>query len=280
MGVWRNDRQSIDDEPLRPRRAVAIGLYLCDRRADHERGERAGAFGARIADAHHLAAPQDGRAFAQAFHFIELVGNVEQGAALGLQLVERDEQRLDLSRRQHGRWFVQHDKSRVLQQTAGDLDALSFSRRKGPDLAIRLERQAIAARKSQHLFAQVRQVARFGQRERDVLRHGQVVEQREMLKHHAYAARARVVGVGEQHGFAVDGNRALGGFEQAIEHLDQRRLARAVLANEGVRLMRVNIEIDVIVGDEIAKALDDAPHRNERGLARRLFRPRRAVVVQ
>ena len=101
-----------------------------------------------------------------------------------------------------------------------------------------------------------------------------------MLKHHAYAARARGVGVGEQHGFAVDGNRALGGFEQAIEHLDQRRLARAVLANEGVRLMRVNIEIDVIVGDEIAKALDDAPHRNERGLARRLFRPRRAVVVQ
>src|SRR3546814_6712714 len=71
-----------------------------------------------------------------------------------------------------------------------------------------------------------------GGEEFEVLAHGQVAEQRELLRHVADAA-AQLLGLcGDAQAQHLD--LAFGGREQAAEHADGGRLARAVRAEEAV----------------------------------------------
>ena len=62
---------------------------------------------------------------------------------------------------------------------------------------------------------------------------------------------------------AVYQHIAGGGLEQAVELVHQRRLARAVLAQNRVDLAFVDGEVDPVVGDKIAEFLDDVAHFND-----------------
>ena len=100
--------------------------------------------------------------------------------------------------------------------------------------------------------------------EDDVLPHGQVVGEHEVLEHHADAG---VDGVGWRAGMmfaAVDVDRALIGAVGAIEGLHQRRLAGAVLADDGVDLPGCAREVDAVVGDHAREALDDVAQLDRR----------------
>ena len=55
----------------------------------------------------------------------------------------------------------------------------------------------------------------------------------------------------------------------AGEHVHQRGLARAVLAEDGVNLARPEVERDVVVGENRSEALGDAAHLDERRRERR-----------
>ena len=106
----------------------------------------------------------------------------------------------------------------------------------------------------------------LGQRQRDVLGDGQRLEQREMLEHHADAEPARRGGVGDRDRLALPADLAGGRLQRAVEDLDQRRLAGAVLAEERVDLAGLDGEVDVVVGAERGEVLGDAD-RLERRLA-------------
>ena len=56
---------------------------------------------------------------------------------------------------------------------------------------------------------------------------------------------------------AVDDDRALVGPVRAVEGLHQRRLAGAVLADDGVDRAGADREVDAVVGDDAGEALDD-----------------------
>ncbi len=88
--------------------------------------------------------------------------------------------------------------------------------------------------------------------ERDVLAHGQVVVQREALAHVADAA-PHVLGLG-QHVEAGDARLPRGRGEQPDQHLDRRRLPRAVGAEEAEHLAGANVERDRVHGGEAAEA--------------------------
>jgi hypothetical protein len=49
----------------------------------------------------------------------------------------------------------------------------------------------------------------------------------------------------------------------AHQDVHQRRLAGAVLADEGVNLAREDIEVDAVEGEHAGECLDDATHRND-----------------
>ena len=138
-----------------------------------------------------LAAAQNRRGVAERPDLVELVADVEDRAALGGEPAQRREQLLGLLRREHRGRLVHDQQLRRLQQAAHDLDALPLADRQRPDIA-RWDR---AAGRSARLTSRTR-VASSRHRpgrveaERDVLRHGHRLEQREMLEHHADAERA------------------------------------------------------------------------------------------
>ena len=76
-------------------------------------------------------------------------------------------------------------------------------------------------------------------------------------------------------GLAVDEDLALVGLQQPVEHVHQRRLAGAVLAEQRVDLTGLDDEVDVVVGHEAAEALRDAGQlqAHERPLRGRGGRP-------
>ena len=110
--------------------------------------------------------------------------------------------------------------------------------------------------------------------EHDVLPDREVVGEQEVLEDHADAGRDRVGRRAEVLFDAVDDDRALVGPVGAVERLHQRRLARAVLADDGVDRAGANREVDAVVGHDAREALDDVPQLDGGALGRRRRRPR------
>ena len=85
----------------------------------------------------------------------------------------------------------------------------------------------------------------FGGAEPHVLRHREIGEQRGLLEDDGKPGLPDHVGVSAVHRLAVDLDRAAVGPDRAGRHADQRRLARAVLADEPVDLAPANRQADI-----------------------------------
>ena len=59
------------------------------------------------------------------------------------------------------------------------------------------------------------------------------------------------------HLLAVDTDRAGIGLVEPEDHVHQRRLARAVLAEQAVHLASAQVEVDPVVGEQAGEALGD-----------------------
>ena len=81
-----------------------------------------------------------------------------------------------------------------------------------------------------------------------------------MLVDHADAVPDGVLRVADGRFRAVDQDLSLVGMVQAVEHLHQRRLARAILPQQSVDLAGFDIEVDFVGRQDAGKALDDADH--------------------
>ena len=74
------------------------------------------------------------------------------------------------------------------------------------------------------------------------------------------------VGLRDVDRFAVESDLALVGPVEAVEDLHQRALAGTVLAQQGVHLTGAHLEVDTVAGHHAWEPLDDAAHREHRGL--------------
>lgn len=81
-----------------------------------------------------------------------------------------------------------------------------------------------------------------------------------MLVHHLDAASYRIRGPGDADRRAVDKDLALIRHGKAVEDVHESGLAGAVLAQQGVDLAPLQVEIDVIVGDHPGIPFGDATH--------------------
>ena len=79
-----------------------------------------------------------------------------------------------------------------------------------------------------------------------------------MLEHHADAEAARGGGIGDGDGLAAPQDFARGRLERAVKDLDERRLARAVFAEERMDFAGAYGEVDIVVGAEGREILGDA----------------------
>ena len=230
--------------------------------ADHHAREALGALLLRVGGGDQLAAAQDRGAARERQHFGQPVRDVEDRDALGRKPPQRDEEEVRLLRRQHRRRLVHDDEPRLLQQAAHDLDPLPLADGKVGDAGVGIERQAVFARHLADRLGKLAAAARR-QRQRDVLGDGQRLEQRKVLEHHADAEPARLRRVGDRHRLAFPEDAALVRRKRAVEHLHQRRLAGAVLAEQRVDLAVADIEADVVAGRERAEALGQPLRREQ-----------------
>ena len=130
--------------------------------------------------------------------------------------------------------------------------------------AVGIEVEAVLGRLPADPLDDVSQLHRAGQAEPDVLRDGERVEQREVLEHHRDAERARVVRAADRGRRAVPEEVAGVRRGRAVDDLHERRLARAVLAEDRVDLSGRDRERDVVVRNDVPVALRDVPELEAR----------------
>ena len=200
--------------------------------------------GSVVAD--HLAVAHDGRGVAHALHLFEAMRDVEDRLSLGAQPFQRLEQLVGFLRRQNRSGLVEDDEFRLLQQAADDLDALALADRQVADQRIGVERQPVAVGERLGLCGDGGNRRLVVERQRDVFRGRQRLEQREVLEHHADAKLLGRTRAADPDRRAVPAYFAGIGLKRAEQHLHQRRLAGAVFAEQRVDLALADRQVDVV----------------------------------
>ncbi len=151
-----------------------------------------------------------------------------------------------------------------MHQRPDDFDALTLTYRQLPDLASWIERKAINI--GHFLKTRGHVLERFlaVETQRHVFGDGEIVEQREMLEHHADAERAGIARRGDVHELAANANFAVIGGVVAVEDFCERALPGAILAEERHHLAGPHVEMSDVVDEQAAEPLDDPVSLDER----------------
>ena len=178
----------------------------------------------------------------------------------GGELAQRREQLVDLVGNEHGGRLVEDEDLGAAVEHLEDLDTLLLADAEVGHELVGVDLQPVAAAEGADPAA--RRVAGEDRPARlatedDVLPHREVVGEHEVLEDHADAVADRGRRGAEVLHLAVDEDRALVGLMGAVQRLHQRRLAGAVLADDGVDRAAADLEVDAVVGDDAGEALDD-----------------------
>ena len=172
---------------------------------------------------------------------------------------------LHLAAVEHGGGLVHDDEPGVVGQRAGHADDLlargreAADLRGGRDLAGGRGGRAAPRRRGRRAARREKPNRRLLVAEEDVLGDGQALDQVELLVDGGDAERPwRPAGGDSGRRLAVPRDPALVGLVDAGEHLDQGRLAGAVLAEQAVHLAGAHVEVDAAEGPDAGEALDDA----------------------
>ena len=191
---------------------------------------------------------------------VELVGDEDHGRLAGRQLAQRGEQLVDLVGNEHGRGLVEDQDLGTAVEHLEDLDPLLLADTEVGHELVGIDLQPVAAAEGADPAAGgvsgEHRPARLAA-EHDVLPHREVVGEHEVLEDHADAVADRRRRGPEVLHLAVDEDRSLVGLMGAVQRLHQRRLAGAVLADDGVDRAAADLEVDAVVGDDAGEALDD-----------------------
>ena len=186
---------------------------------------------------------------------------------------------LSRSDKRRGR-LVHHQNARVLRQGLGDLDHLLLGDAEAMHALARIDVEADHLEHAARVGVEALAVDRAGQpparraAEIDVVRDVEMGNQREFLEDHRDAEPTRVGRRSDDGWTALKENLAGIGGDRAAEHLHQRRLAGAVLAEQHMRLARPDRERDVAQRAHAGIALADAAQFQFRRRGIRLGRRR------
>ena len=174
------------------------------------------------------------------------------------------EEPLDLEVGEHGGRLVEDDEVRAAEEHLHDLDALLHADGHVADLLVEVDLHAVALH---DLLDRLAVVGQLEQRrvmalvpQNDVLEARHVLDEHEVLVHHADAVLDGDAGTGDVHLLAMHEDLSLSRLVQADEDVHERGLAGAVLAQERMDLAFPYGQVNVLVGIERAEALADVFH--------------------
>lgn len=184
------------------------------------------------------------------------MGDEDDGQALGFQLAQVVEEGVHLLRHQDGRGLVEDQRAGAAVEDLEDLHALAGGDAELLDEDVGAHAEAVAVGEFLDLAAGLgADAVQLLAAEDHVLQDREVVGEHEVLVDHADAAHDGVGGRGEGHLLAVDRDGPLVRLLHAVEDLHQRRLAGAVLSDQGVDGALADGEVDVVVGHDSGKRL-------------------------
>ena len=186
--------------------------------------------GLNRADAVTLA--QHGHAVAQAEDLVELMGDDDDGMSLIAHVAQHLEQAVRLLGRQHSRRFVQNQNVRAAIEHLDDFHRLLLRHAHFIDFLMRVHFKAVFLRQAEDVALYLPHVQpQFSRKaQNDVFGGGEHIHQLEMLVNHADAQSEGVLGRADDHLAALHIDMARVRKVNAGQHIHQRRLAAAVLA--------------------------------------------------
>ena len=213
--------------------------------------------------AHVLALAQHHHAVGDVLHLVQLVGDDDDRLAVVAHVAQHREELVGLLRGEHGGGLVEDEDLGAAVEQLDDLDRLLLRDGHVVDLLVGVHVKAVGVADLADALGGGREVelALLLEAQHDVLGGGEDVHQLEVLVDHADAVVEGVLGRADDHGLAVDLDGAAVGEVDARQHVHERGLAAAVLAEQGQDLAAVDVEVDVLVCNDLARELlGDAPH--------------------
>ena len=217
-----------------------------------------------------LAVAEHGGAVADREHLGQAVGDVEHGDALGLEAAEDAEERGDLGAGERGGGLVEHEDARAVGEGAGDHHEVALGGGERGDDGAGVHRQAEVGEDGagpgfHRAAVDEDALAEAGAAGEDILGDGELFEDLDFLRDVDDAGGGGLGGGGEADRLAGKGDAAgegAGGVD-AVEDLDERRLAGAVLAEERVDLAGADGDVDAAERGDAAEALGDGADLEE-----------------
>ena len=225
-------RQPLDDKTLfhvLRLRAVDVQAHGV---ADHHVGQRllVGVLGGDVADV--LALAQDRHAVGYVEHLVQLVGDDDEGFAVGLHVAHDGEELIRFLRGEDGGGLVQNEDIRPAVEHLDDLDRLLLRNGHIVDLLVGVDVKAVLVADLLDLPARLGDVELPLEAEDDILRRGEEIDELEVLVDHTDTELERILGGGDRYRFAMNVDLPLVGEVDTGEHVHQRRLAAAVFAQQ------------------------------------------------
>ena len=218
-------------------------------------------------DAHAVAQHRD--RIGDAEDLVEVMRDEHHGVAGLGEVPDRSEQLLHIASRQRGGGLVEHDDRRivVLGEGAGDGDTRAVGDAELTDRAPNVERgprsgDEVPGRHPRRLPVDgAAAPARVAPPEHDVLGDAEVIDQSEVLVNEPHVEAVGVARRSELEWLAVHRGRCSGiGLVVPGEHLDERRLAGSVLADERVDLSfgdgHADVVEDDLTGERLRQVMD------------------------
>ena len=226
---------------------------------DHHLGERRLRRLHCVDAAHGLALPENGDAVGDRHDFMQFVRDDDDGLAVLLHRAHDGKEFFRLLRRQNRRRLVQNEDVRAAVEDLDDLHRLFFRDGHIVDLLFGIDVKAVFSGDRADLFVDAaRTVALFlPDAEHDVLRRREDVDELEVLMHHADLIAEGVLRRGDDDLPPVDEDLPFVGVVDARDHVHERRLAAAVLAEQSEDLSLPEREIDALVRRDRAEIFAD-----------------------
>ena len=242
--------------------------------SDHRANEVVGVEAFELAGENELAVAEDRHALAEREDLFEPVRDEEHRDARLVQGSGNLEEAVDLDGGERRGRLVHDDDSGIEREGLGDLDQLLLGDREAerdpvevePDaepledrLGLRVHRREVdAAPGAQRLAA-----------DEDVLDHREVGEERRLLVDDRDPGVASVGRAAQRDLDTVDEQLPAVGRVHSGEDLHERRLARPVLADEGMSLARVEVDRDVVESADRSESLGRVLEREDGNRRRR-----------
>ena len=205
------------------------------------------------------AAVHDDDPVAQLLHLLHVVARVDDGGAALVETLDALEDGAPALRVDSDRGLIEEDEVGAVGDAAGDVEASQQAAGELLGLELHELLQADEGDRLGHQAAPLGAVTHVeGAEGIDVLRHRELIEDGDILRHHADATLETVGG--GRHRLTEDADRALVVGEQLKDAADRRRLARAVGAEQPQHLAARNSQGQAVHRDEFPIAFDQGLH--------------------